>query len=354
MLNLLGFIIILSITVMVHEFGHFISAKLHKVKVEKFSIGFGPVIFKKVINSMDFLVSLIPLGGYVKLAGDERSKFKNQPYEFLSKSTLEKIKIVIFGPLFNYIFAFLIFWVIAILGIPYEEPVIGKILEDHPAATVGIKEKDRVLEVNNIKVKSWTNMVDIIHKSKDKVFIKIKRDNQILDFTVPLKTKELTDLFGKKHYVSVIGISSAGLIKFERYNFFIAFFKAIQLIFSLTSSIIYGLFLVIVGAVPFKEAVTGPLGIYYITSEAMKLGILALLNTVAVLNLSLAIINLFPLPVFDGGHIAIFIFENIRRKPISEKTESILTNIGFAIIGILFIFVFYNDIVRLGSKIFLK
>lgn len=354
MLNILGFIVILSLTVIIHELGHFISAKLHNVKVEKFSIGFGPVIFKKIIKSIEFLICIIPLGGYVKLAGDERSKFKNLPYEFLAKSTFEKIRIVFFGPLFNYIFAFLIFWIIAMLGIPYEEPVVGKVLEDYPAAAVGIKEKDRILEVNNIKINSWTKMANTIYKSKDKVFIKVKRNDQVLDFVVPLKSKEFKDFFGKKRYVSVIGISSAGIIKFERYNFFTAFFKAIQLIFSLTLTIIYGFFLIIVGVVPFKEAVAGPLGIYYITSEAMKIGIVALLNTVAILNLSLAVMNLFPIPVFDGGHIAIFLFEGIRKKPISEKTENILTNIGFTIIGILFVFVFYNDIVRFGSKIFLK
>lgn len=354
MLNIFGFIIILSVTVITHEFGHFISAKLHGVKVEKFSLGFGPVIFKKLIRSVEFLICLFPFGGYVKLAGDERSKFSNKPYEFLSKSTLDKIRIVLAGPIFNYILAFIIFWFISLIGIPYEEPVIGKILEDYPASYIGLKEGDRVLEVNNKKVDSWSNMADMIHKSKDIVSIKIERDGKIIDFNLPVKTKEVLDIFGRKHNISLIGISSKGIVRFKRYNFFVGFLNSIKIVLKLTFSIIYGFILIILGVVPFKEAVAGPLGIYYITTEAMKLGMVAVLNFIGILNISLAVINLFPLPVFDGGHIAIFLFEGFRKKPISQKTEDILTNIGILIIGFLFVFVFYNDILRFGAKIFIR
>jgi regulator of sigma E protease len=110
----------------------------------------------------------------------------------------------------------------------------------------------------------------------------------------------------------------------------------------------------ILGILPIKEAVTGPLGIYYITSEAAKVGIVAVLQLMAVLNVSLAIVNLLPMPLFDGGHILIFFIEQIKKKQLSEKTDDFLTRLGFVVIGLIVLFVFYNDIVKFGSKIWGK
>ncbi|MCM8820249.1 MAG: M50 family metallopeptidase [Candidatus Omnitrophica bacterium] len=354
-MNILIFILIVSILIVVHELGHFIAAYKEGVRVEKFAIGFGPVLFKKKGKITDFLICLFPFGGYVKLAGDSQAEFKGLDYEFLSKSPIKRIKIVFAGPFFNYIFAFIIFWIIAMVGLPYIEPVIGNLLDGYPAKMAGLKENDRILKVNGKKIESWSSMANLIYKSKEKVTVEVKREDKILQFEIPLAKKNIEDDFGKKRTVSVIGISaSPTAFKLKRYNFFIAFLKAGQVVINLTFLLIKGIFFIILGIIPFREAMAGPLGIYYITSEATKLGIVAVLYHIANLSLSLAVINLFPLPILDGGHIFLFLLEKIRKKQLNERIESIITNLSVALIVILFVFIFYNDIIRFGSKIFSK
>lgn len=351
MLNFLAFVAILSVLIIAHEFGHFIVAKRSGVRVERFSIGFGPVLFKRKGKETEFLVCLLPLGGYVKLAGDSRTEFGGHDYEFLAKPVKTKIAIVVAGPLFNYFFAFLLFWGICIIGFPYTEPVVGKLKEGYPAITSGVKENDRIIAINGKKVDGWADMAKLIRKSKDHVSLKLEREGQVILLDVPLKVSETGDEFGRKKKVPAIGIEPSSQVKIVRYGFFEGFIKAIETLIELTVIIVQGFVFMILGVVPLKEAMTGPLGIYYITGEAVKIGITAVLHLMAVLNLSLAIINLVPLPLFDGGHILVFLIEKIRKKQLSDRTERQLTRIGFVIIAAIVLFVFYNDIMRFGSRI---
>jgi regulator of sigma E protease len=350
MLSLLIFIIVLSILIIAHEFGHYLAAKQAGVKVERFSIGFGPTLLKIEGKETQFLISLFPLGGYVKLAGDNRAECKGLEYEFFSKPAGIKSRIVVAGPLFNYFLAFLIFVGIGIIGgfLPYQSPIVEEVLKDYPAYSAGIKEGDRILEINGKRIIIWAEIAQEIQKSKEKVSIKLKRKGEIISLEVPLKQKEVIDSLGKKRTISVIGISS------KRYGFFKAFFKAAEAMFNLTFLILRNFILMILGVIPFKKEITGFIGIYYFTAQAAKAGLIALLDFMALLNISLAIVNLFPLPILDGGHLIIFLVEKIRKKQISERAEDILTRIGFAIIGLLIVFIFYNDIVRFGPKIWNK
>jgi regulator of sigma E protease len=354
MLSFLIFILILSILIIAHEFGHFLVAKKSGVKVEKFSIGFGPPLLKIKGKETEFLIGLVPLGGYVKLAGDNISEYQGYPFEFLSKPIRIRAKIVFSGPLFNYLMAFALFWLVALLGFPYLDTVVGKVLDDFPAKKIGLEEGDRILEVNGKKVNYWQEMSKEIRKSKDKVYLKVKRDNRLIYFTVPLEKKKIEDEFGKKKEIPMIGIAASSKIKIVKYNFLEGFFKGIQSIFFITFIILKGIFFIIFGILPFKEAVTGPLGIYYVTSEATKIGITAILHLMAVLNVSLTIVNLLPLPLLDGGHLFVFLIEKIRKKRWSQKAEEWWMRLGFLIVSFLILFVFYNDIVKFGSKIWKK
>ena len=354
MLNFIVFILILSVLIVVHEFGHFLAARRSGVRVERFSIGFGMPIFKWKGKETDFWICVFPLGGYVKLAGDMRSECQGLPYEFLSKPAGIKMKIVFFGPLFNLIFAFILFWVMGVVGFPYPDTVVGEVLEGYPAYEVGIQKADKVIEINDEPVENWFEMSEKIYQSEDNVALKIERDGQLLDFEIPLKEKEITDSFGRKRKVSIVGISAAGELKIVKYNFFHAFLKGIQATLRTAFFIIKGFAFMILGIVPFKDAVAGPLGIFYITSEAIKVGMVAILHLMAVLNVSLAIVNLIPLPLLDGGHLFLFGIEKIRKKQISERIEDFITQMGFVMIGLLIVFVFYNDVIRFGSKIWHK
>ncbi|MFA6282267.1 MAG: RIP metalloprotease RseP [Candidatus Omnitrophota bacterium] len=353
-MNLFIFLIILSILIIVHEFGHFIIARRSGVKVEKFSIGFGPVLFTIKGKNTDFIICLFPLGGYVKMAGDNRLESKGESHEFFAKPVLTRIKIVFAGPFFNYVFAFILFWAIALMGFPYLEPVVGKVKEGFPAQVSGVKEGDRILSVNGKKVEHWLDMTQGIRESKTSVLLEIERQGAKILLTVPLEKTEGGDEFGRKKSVSIIGIEASSKVKMVKYNLFQGAFKALEAVYSLTVLTIKGFIFMIVGTLSVKEAVTGPLGIYYITSETIKLGIVAILNLMAVLSVSLAIVNLLPLPLFDGGHIFLFLIEKIRRKPVSEKTDILLTRVGVTIIGVIVLFVFYNDIMKFGSRIWGK
>jgi regulator of sigma E protease len=252
--------------------------------------------------------------------------------------------------LFSYLFAFILFWCIAVVGFPYPEAIIGKVKEGYPAQRVGLKEGDKILEVNAKSVGNWLEMTAMIRKSKSKVSLKVERDGESLSLDVPLEEKNINDEFGAKRSVSVIGIEPSTKIKIVRYNLFKGFFKGLETLFGLTFVTFKGFIFMILGKIPLKEAVTGPLGIYYLTSETVKMGISALMYLMAVLNISLFVVNLIPAPLLDGFHILVFFIEKIRKKQLSEKTEDFFARLGYVILGVLIIFVFYNDFVKFGPK----
>lgn len=348
MLGLLVFIVILSVLIIVHEFGHFLAAKKSGVAVEKFAIGFGPVLLRIKGKETQFLVRLFPLGGYVKLAGDSRAECQGRSYEFLSKPPGIKMRIVFAGPLFNYLLAFIIFWMsFTFFGFFSSGTVVGSLTEGYPARQAGIKEGDKVLAVNGQEVNNWPAMAEAISESKKQVTLTIKRQQETLLLTVPLKEEEFTAPDGEKKAVARIGVSA----KIEKYNFIKSFFKAGQALLELTAMIIGGFISVILGMVPVKQALAGPLGIYYFTSQAVQKGLVSVLNLTILLNISLTIVNLLPFPVFDGGHIFFFLIERIRNKRLSEKVEDFFMRLGFVFIGILIIFVLYNDIINFVPKI---
>jgi regulator of sigma E protease len=344
-------VVIFSILIVIHELGHYLAAKRSGVKVERFALGFGPVLFKRKGRETEFVICAFPLGGYVKLAGDIRQEHKGFENEFLSKPAGVKAKIVFAGPFFNYLLALVIFCIIALIGFPYPDSVVGSLLEGYPAKLAGIEEGDRILSVNGIEVEHWMDMAKVIYRAKDRVNLRIERAGKTMALEVPLHQKEITDDFGKKKSVSVIGIAASSRIKIVKYGLPQALFKGVESLLSLTLLVIKGFIFMILGIIPFKEAVAGPVGIYYIASEAVKIGIVATLHLVAALSVSLSIINLFPIPVLDGGHLIFFLLEKVRKRPVSERVEENLTRLGLGFLVILIAFVFYNDIVRFGPKI---
>ena len=157
-MDIVVFVIVLSVLIVIHEFGHFLVARKSGVRVEKFAIGFGKELLKIKGKETDFSICLFPLGGYVKLAGENRAELKGADNEFFSQPASTRIKIVFAGPLFNYILAFMLFWLIAMLGFPYHDNVVGKVLDGYPAKEAGVKENDRIVEVNGKKVADWYDL----------------------------------------------------------------------------------------------------------------------------------------------------------------------------------------------------
>jgi len=354
MFTWLVFLFILGIIIIAHEFGHFVVAKKMGVRVENFSLGFGPKIFSKKKNSTEYSLSIIPLGGYVKLAGDNLEEYKGRPDEFLSKSPKKRAAIIFFGPLFNYFLGFLFFWLIFSIGYPMVTTKIGGILDGFGAKEAGIKLGDKIIAVDGKKVEFWEELQKNIHQKKPdtEVALTVLRDNKEQLIKVKIKSKEITDLFGQKRNVGLLGITPTDEFVKVRYGVFKAFLFAINKVGDLTFMTYKALGLMLTGKMSMRESVTGPLGIFYITSEAARLGLTALLHLIAVLNISLAIFNLLPFPVLDGGHLVLLAIEKIRGKYLKAKTERMITQIGLTILIALAIIITYNDFLRFFSNKF--
>ncbi len=348
--NILIFIFVLSLLIISHELGHFIAARSAGVKVERFSIGFGPPILKFRFKDVLFLVCLVPLGGYVKLAGEDREDLKGFEYEFFSKPVGIRSRIVFFGPLFNLILGFLIFWVIFMVGVPYPEPIVGKVLKNYPAYYAGIKEGDKILKVNRKRVETWFDVSELIKKSRDEIEMVILRDGKELEIRIKPQEKEFKGVFGKTYIRPFVGIAPSEKFKIKRFNVLVALLKSIEKVYLLIWMMLKGIYFTILGIIPFKEAVAGPLGIYQITSQIAHQGLLPFFDFIGILSVSLAVINLFPLPVLDGGHLLFFLIEKIRGKPLPKRLEEAVNRIGMMILLFIMFLVIYNDILRIRGR----
>lgn len=350
MLSLITFLIVLSILVLVHELGHFLVAKGSGVRVEKFSFGFGPKLFGIKHGDTEYLISAIPLGGYVKMAGDEPGEaLKNERWEFLSRSVADRFKIIVAGPVTNYILAFMIFAVIFMFGSPTMTTEVGGLLKGYPAEKGGIRIGDKVVAVDGIKVDYWEDMTEAIHKRHaGPIRISLERSGKSLEITLEPIIRETKDIFGKKTSIALVGISPSQKITSVRYGPVESLVMAGRKLFQLTAMTYHALWAMIIGQLSFKESMTGPIGIFMITGEAAKMGFIYILHIMAILSASLAIFNLLPLPVLDGGHIIFLIIEKIRGKPLSLKAQEAIANVGITFLIMLTVFIFYNDIMKFG------
>jgi len=222
MLSLVSFVFVLSILVIVHEFGHFIAAKRIGVRIEKFSIGFGPEIFGITKNGTRYLISAVPLGGYVKLAGEtEQDGIKGEKWEYMSRAVGERARIIFAGPLLNYIMAFFIFSFVFIIGNPTMTTKIGKVMPGYPAESAGLKPGDRILKINGKEVRYWEDVTNIVHTNKaSQMRLFVQRDEELLDLIVAPKSQDIKTIFGSKKRVSLIGIMPGDEVVYVRYGIF--------------------------------------------------------------------------------------------------------------------------------------
>ena len=346
---MLIFLLILSILILVHELGHFVTAKRMGIKVEKFSLGFGPKLVSKKIGETEYLLCAIPFGGYIKMAGDSAEEFQGAKDEFLSRSPGERSRIIFAGPLFNYFLAFVCMWLVFYLGFPRVTTTIGDLVPDMPAEAAGLMAGDKVFEINGAKVEFWDELSKKIHTSTAPVLhLKVVRDHRTLEIDVTTQKKEVETLFGKKKQVPLIGIHPSAEFVKVRYGILTALVKGTQNLLQMTWMTIVSIFYIIIGTISFRESVTGPLGIFFIATNAAKVGFSAVLHVIGILSMSLAVFNLLPLPILDGGHIALAGLEKLRGKTLSRRTEETINNVGLSFLIMLAIFIFCNDFVRYG------
>lgn len=347
MLNLIYFIIILGIIVLVHEFGHFIFAKMFGIYVYEFAIGMGPKLFhwKSKKGETEYSIRAIPIGGFCSLAGedldsDDQEKIP-EDRRLQSKPVWQRFLVMFFGAGNNFILAFLLLLVIAFgWGAVSSKPIISELVANNPAEQAGLEVGDYILKINGHKIKTSDDVsiyLQVEDKSKPIIFT-VKRDNKELDFEVVPKEEEVD---GSKIYR--VGIVSQGEV--ER-----GFVASIQYAFTKMGALFRQMVITLKGLFTGGLSVnqlSGPVGIYSIVGTQASAGFENILYLIALLSINVGFINLIPFPAFDGGRILFLIIEKIKGSPIKAETENKIHTIGFILLLALMIYITFNDILKL-------
>ena len=346
-------LLILSFLVFFHELGHFIVARICGVKVEVFSIGFGKKLVSWRIGQTEYALSMIPLGGYVKLKGQDDSNPKLKNYEvdsYLSKSPWQRIAILLAGPFFNLFLAFLLYMAVGLLGKASLLPVVGEVKENYPAAQAGIKAGDRILAINGKDIKTWEELDSMIIESQGELELQIQRGQGELKESLSVRVlpmeQEAQNIFRENITRKIIGISSAGAVGMVHYKGLDSIVFGIDESIKASTLIAQSIIKLISGVVPSSE-VGGVVSIVSVIGSASSSGLTHLLWLTALISVNLGILNLLPIPALDGGHIIFNLYEVIMRKAPSENVMYYLTLCGWAVLLGLMLLGLYNDIFRL-------
>jgi regulator of sigma E protease len=323
-------------------------AKKMGVRVEVFSFGFGPKIWFYKKGDTEYAISAIPIGGYVKMAGEEPGgELKGEEWEFCSKPIYKRFHIFIAGSAVNYILGFTLFCLIFMIGAPIPTSRIGTVLKGYPAEKVGLKENDKIIDIDGQKVRYWEEVLNLIHNKDrgEEINLVIDRNGTVLNFTVQGKYEERKDIFGKPIAVTLIGIGRSDEVDFVKYNFFKSLKMGARTTWNITALTYRLLWGMVTGAVSIKGA-AGPIGIFAITGEAAQMGMPYLLWISALISVSLTIFNLLPIPPLDGGHILFLGIEKIKGGPVDRKIQEIVQQTGWILLITLLLIVSWNDIMR--------
>jgi regulator of sigma E protease len=363
---ILPFLFVLTLVVFFHELGHFIVARWCKVDVKVFSIGFGREIFgfddKKGTR---WRLSWIPLGGYVKFAGDENAAsapdadaIKNMSEEeragnFHAKTLAQRAAVVVAGPVANFLLAIAIFaFIFTFIGQRHTLPFVDAVTENSAASDAGFKEGDLVLSIDGEPIESFSEMQRIVSISADQeLTIFVKRKGTEIALKATPRKQETTDVFGNSIRRGLLGIRRSAspedwvLKKYDPLTSVWMGTKETYFVITRTLSYLYD---VITGREKANQ-LGGPIRIAQISGQVATAGFFALLNLGAILSVSIGLINLFPIPMLDGGHLLFYGIEAIRGRPLSEKSQEIGFRIGLALVLMLMIFATWNDLIHLTS-----
>ena len=353
--------VLLGVLIFVHESGHFLLAKMLGVKVLKFSLGFGPKVagFKK--GDTEYMVSALPLGGYVKMLGEEQGEElapEEKAFAFSSQPVWKRALIASAGPVFNVLLTFVLLAVILAAGLPVNVPKIGDItpkigtvLPGSPAQRAGLMPGDIITGVNGRPVATWIDLVeDVSSKPGQRLILTVKRDGRSIDIPVVAGAVRMKNMEGRQVTVGRIGVERAGpAIPFyiiEAKTIPAVPWKAAVATWRLTAFVVGAVKNLITGVFSLKT-IGGPITIVQESGKAASLGIFSYLMFMAFISINLAILNVLPVPLLDGGHLFFLAVEAARGKPMSEAVQVNLQRIGLVLLVTLMVFAIRNDIMRL-------
>ena len=353
--TLLSFVIVLGVLIFFHEFGHFLIARLFGVGVEKFSLGFGPRLLGKKIGRTDYRLSAIPLGGYVKMVGEEPDAEVDPddiPVSFTHKHVVKRMCIVAAGPIFNILLAIIIFFGIFLISGTFTlKPSVGTVRDGSPAFTAGIKDGDLITAIDGVPVSSWQDMTEIIGASDGKTLeVTVLREGSERTLRITPELIPAKNMFGEDIERYIIGISASGDTYAEDLNPLQALAESLVQTYRITELMVVIIGKLITGDIS-TDTIGGPIMIAKMAGDQAKSGIENLIFFIALISVNLAIINLLPIPILDGGHLLFFFIEAIKGHPVSLKVREVAQQVGLFIIILLVILVFYNDIFRYKDDI---
>jgi len=338
----------LGVLIVIHELGHFIVAKKMGVGVITFSIGFGPKLWGRKVNDTEYVVSAFPLGGYVKMVGEdpgEEVKELDITKSFSHKSLATRAAIVAAGPLFNLGLAAIIFSCsFMFLGVPALTTTIGSVEPKTPAAEAGLRKGDRIVAIDGVTIEKWEDLSDRIKQSGGKpVTLRIVRDNTQTEIRVQPILREGKSIFGEKKDVWIIGIASE--VEMQRSTPWTALGQGVYKTGEVSVLTLVGLFKMITGTVSPKN-IGGPLMIAQVAGQQAQEGLASFFFFVALLSVNLGVLNLLPIPVLDGGHLFFFLMEWLIGRPVELKYRERAQQVGIFILILIMIYAFYNDVTR--------
>jgi regulator of sigma E protease len=348
----LTFVIALAVLIIVHEFGHFIVAKRLGVRVLRFSVGIGPIIFARRIGETEYALSAIPIGGYVKMLGEEDGETvdpADAERAFSAKPLGHRAAIVAAGPLFNLFFAVLVYVLLHMaygVMLPSELPRVAGVTPEMAAATAGLQPGDLITALDGKPVGTWDELAEGIRESGGQAIqMTVERGDGSLVLTVTPERREAKDLFGEvtgeMYLIGVVRDTELVPVSAPR---------ALMLGFERTGTVAFlvyeGLYRIITGRISAKE-LGGPIAIARTAGEQAEQGLGPFLNALGFLSVNLAVLNFLPIPILDGGHLLFFLVELVRRRPLGQRPREVAQQMGLLILLSLMLFVFYNDIQRL-------
>jgi regulator of sigma E protease len=361
--SLFAFIIIISIIVFIHEFGHFIIARFCKVKIEEFSIGFGKEIFGFYDrHKTRWKFCLMPFGGYVKMYGDknyassvdrslvESFSITEKKQAFIFKNVYQRFLIVVAGPVANFILAIIIItFLLFYRGETINIPIITTINPNSPAANSGLQINDEIIAINGNKINNFDDFrLKIIESGANKdVNLDIKRQEQLVKINIRPQISVIKNSFDEEMKIPIIGIVGDKFIKNDL-TLLQSFIKANKECYNISISILNALGDLITGKRSIKE-LGGPIKIAKYSKKSFDIGILMVLWFMAMISINLGVMNLLPIPMLDGGHLLFYLMEMILKKPVPDKIQDYSLRIGFSILISLMIFTTLNDIYSLFS-----